>query len=73
MRTFENISNQVKAAGFTIPEDCFFNQMLTDLRAYEEPLLPKVMKWQKIFTENHQWLFDFCEEILNEDKIYALT
>lgn len=73
MRTFEMIHDQVLAAGFAISPDCHFLRMLQDLKKYEEPLMPKVLKWQKLFSEDNAFLFGLCDELLEEDKIYAVT
>jgi hypothetical protein len=46
--------------------------MLEGLKDYEYPVLSKVIKWQRIFAEDPSFLFKLCDELLNEDKIYAL-
>ena len=46
--------------------------MLKDLKDYKEPLIPKVLKWHKILAEDRDFVYGLCDELLQEDKIYAI-
>lgn len=47
--------------------------MLQDLKNFHNPVIETTLKWQKIFSENPKFIFNLCDEFVEQDKFYAIA